>query len=215
MGDEADDNVYAQERKRAHEQRWATPGNDPFEQWYWKLQRYFNRRVDPEIQEVYRKLLSEIAIPELDAVFEDYILRQDTGRDPPKVNQIYVMWKDRKDKQQAKRRARDKRSGQVDVLEERDSLRRQMFPLVCSALLGPNKYYKYSGDAPVWMSSIAAWAAQQFRTEHPDEQIGELTQRETQSYFDRALELFENERSQHEEHIEGYRDPDGDSVREP
>ena len=195
---EGEDNMYAQDRKRAWEQRWATPGSDPFEQWFWTLQRYFNRKVDPEIMEIYRKVLGSIPVAELEAVFQSYIEQEDIPRDPPKAGQLFGMWKRRKEAQNAKREKRDKAKGQRDALDERDELRKRMFPLISYAIIGPSSYLAKPSDTPEWMRNIAQWTVDQMRTEHGDTEFHELTERQQQAVFDRGLELFDSERSQHE-----------------
>ena len=200
MEREPADNVYEQERQRAWQQRWATPGNDPFEQWYWKLCRYFNRKVDPEIMEIYRKMLGSIPVPELEAVFEQYIMQPDIpSREPPKVNVLYAMWKDRKGKQTEKRRARDAKSGQTDALDERDELRDRMNAILCFTILGEQKIAGLGNrselETPEWMQTIADWVVQQMHNDHPGKKPHELP---LAKYFDMGRELFDQERPAYE-----------------
>lgn len=204
---------YNQERGRAWQQRWATPGDDPFEQWFWTMFRYFNRKVDPEILAIYRKMLGSIPIPELEAVFEQYIMKDDiSAREPPKVNVLYAMWRDRKDVQERKRTAR-RSAKQRDVLEERDELRSKMYPAIAFAILGPSQYMSKPSDTPDWMRSIAKWTVDQMRAQHGELEFHELTENERQAVFDRGLELFDQERDQREGHPEGAGSSGGDPVR--
>ena len=144
-------------------------------------------------------MLGSISITELDLVFEEYIMQEDiSAREPPKVNVLYGMWKRRKEKQRAAIEDK-KKSKQPDLIDPpADDLRRQMFPLVAMQLIGSNKLWKYTGDAPDWMRTIARWAGDQYRSEHPDEKVHEITDAERQRYFDMALKLFDEERGQHE-----------------
>ena len=206
-----------QERNRTFAQRWATPGDDPFEQWFWTMFRYFNRKIDPEILAIYRKMLGHIPIPELEAVFEQYIMQDDiSAREPPKVYVLYAMWKKRKGVQE-ERRAKKRNANQKELpnTAPRDDLRKLMFPMICGEIIGPNQYFKFEGDAPEWMRTIATWAGQQFRSKYPGLEFYELTEREQQGVFDAGLELFDAERSQHEEQSQGTSPNSGDPVREP
>ena len=189
-----------QERTRGFAQRWATPGNDPFEQWFWTMFRYFNRKVDPEILEIYRKMLGHIPIPELEAVFHDYIMEPDiSAREPPKVNVLYAKWKARKEIQEGKR-AQRRASRQTDAVDEieDDPLRKRMYPLIAHSILGEGMLRHLMVDAPEWMRTIAQWTVDQFHSQHPGKEFYELGEAQQREVFDRAIRLFEEERSQHE-----------------
>lgn len=158
--------------------------------------RYFNRKVDPEIQAIYQKMLGSIAVAELQVVFEEYIMKPDISkREPPGVNVLYAMWKERKQKQTGKRTARDRKTGQGDVLDERDELRSRMYPLIAKRLLEGQTMIPIGADpAPEWMETIADYVAQQFHELYPGMKAHQISDAKRGELFAMGLKLFDEER---------------------
>jgi hypothetical protein len=196
----SDDRFAGNDMRRRFEQKFQTPGDDPFEQWYWTMQRYYSRRVDPEIMELYRKMLSAIPMDELQAVWEAYLIEPDTPRGPPGVNVLYAKWKARKDKQDSSRQAKRTRSVVTKpALNAR--LRSKMHVLIHSAITMTNLGAEgFNLDAPEWMEGIANWTAQQWKNDHPD---GEITEEIAQNYYTLGLDLFDTEVTKHGEDERG------------
>ncbi len=160
--------------------------------------RYFNRKVDPEIQEVYRKMLSSIPLAELQTVWESYIMQPDIpAREPPKCNQLYAMWKRRKDEQKAKVKVK-REAVAPEKTDPEDTLRKLMFPAIHNALLGgAYKELTPGGDEPMpdWMQTIATWVRQQYKSDHPD---GAMSHDIAKKYYAMGLKLFDEERTSYE-----------------
>lgn len=165
--------------------------SDPFDKWFWQMERYFNSRsiVDPETVNNYRRILGHIPVEQLEQLWHDYISREDIGRSRPLAGVFLGHWKRKQADASTQKQA-------SQSTPPRDHLRAQMFPLIHKCIAGDGfegmddetkqRLRDQAGKPPEWMWAIAEWASNQ-------------EPRDPKSVYKRALDLFDEERAAYEE----------------
>jgi hypothetical protein len=74
---------------------------DEFDQWYFSVVRYYSKRVDPEVRAVYKRVLGDIPMKELQAVWDTFV-ESDNSHSPPKAGLLKDLWRRRKDVQRSR-----------------------------------------------------------------------------------------------------------------